>query len=156
MRKELPAGTRYGRLTVIQYDHSNKRTTFYKCQCDCGNVHVVDRQYLVNGKIKSCGCLRRYTKDTNVEQFLKYYNDGLNDTDIATLLNVTRSAICKYRHELGLLQNHAKRVSPKAIEMWLDMQPYRMIVDSESLYHDTEFLQSLLNKEIDDVVICEI
>lgn len=155
MRKELPAGTRYGRLTVIKYDHSSKKTTFYKCQCDCGNIHIVDRQYLVNGKVKSCGCLRQYTKDTRMEQFLKYYNDGLNDAAIAAQLNVTRSAVCKYRLDLGLLQNHAKRVSPKHVEMWLDMQPYRMVVDSESLYHDTEFLQRLLNKEISDVVVCE-
>lgn len=51
-------GKVYGHLTVIEKDHSNKNGWYWKCQCDCGNITVVDRHNLANGSIKSCGCSR--------------------------------------------------------------------------------------------------
>lgn len=30
----------------------------WKCICDCGNYTEVNRQYLIKGKTKSCGCLK--------------------------------------------------------------------------------------------------
>ena len=51
-------GNIYGHLTVIEKDHSNKNGWYWKCQCDCGNITVVNRRNLANGSIKSCGCSR--------------------------------------------------------------------------------------------------
>lgn len=61
-------GKRFGRLVVLEYSHflyngsdKAKRTGisyFWKCQCDCGNITYVNRQSLIIGRTRSCGCLR--------------------------------------------------------------------------------------------------
>lgn len=52
-------GERYGRLTVIALDHTNKRQKFWKCVCDCGNEKIVSSGNLRQGNVKSCGCLAK-------------------------------------------------------------------------------------------------
>lgn len=56
-------GRRFGRLTVITWDHyeyqgANKRH-YWKCLCDCGNTKVVKAENLYRGSTQSCGCLRK-------------------------------------------------------------------------------------------------
>jgi hypothetical protein len=73
MRKTLDViGKKFNRLFVlseaprIRFD----KRAFY-CLCDCGNKTIVNGSNLVNGHIKSCGCLRvdvlksAYTKHGN-------------------------------------------------------------------------------------------
>jgi hypothetical protein len=54
-------GKKFGLLTVIErvLDPKNNHKTIWLCQCDCGNIHYVERRYLINGHVNSCGCLRR-------------------------------------------------------------------------------------------------
>jgi hypothetical protein len=56
------AGQRFGMLVAI--DRSSKRVgktgimqSFWRCQCDCGNVHVINLSTLRSGSARSCGCL---------------------------------------------------------------------------------------------------
>lgn len=57
-------GNRYGRLTVIRYDHTDKRQgAYWLCACDCGCTSVVKGNRLRNGKTKSCGCLKREAQE---------------------------------------------------------------------------------------------
>lgn len=50
---------KFGRLTVIEYMESDKMgKANWKCICDCGNFTKVRSGDLMNGHIKSCGCLR--------------------------------------------------------------------------------------------------
>lgn len=51
-------GQRFGRLTVVSYDHSN-RDCYWNCKCDCGNTAIVRSAQLTRGKTRSCGCLQR-------------------------------------------------------------------------------------------------
>lgn len=51
-------GRQFGRLTVVEYAKSEKLKTWWRCQCACGAVVVTYRQALVQGRQKSCGCLR--------------------------------------------------------------------------------------------------
>lgn len=51
-------GQRFGRLTVIEYDHAEHDGAHWLCQCDCGNEKVVAGYLLRNGGAKSCGCLK--------------------------------------------------------------------------------------------------
>lgn len=52
-------GNRYGRLTVIRYDHTDKRQgAYWLCACDCGCTTVVKGNRLRTGKTKSCGCIK--------------------------------------------------------------------------------------------------
>ena len=48
-------GAKYARLTVLKFLPNSK----VECLCDCGNTHIVHRNHLRRGDIKSCGCLRK-------------------------------------------------------------------------------------------------
>lgn len=50
-------GTRFNKLVVVDYDHYENETRYWKCQCDCGNTCVVSSRHLQSKKtIGSCGC----------------------------------------------------------------------------------------------------
>lgn len=53
-------GSVFGRLTVIEYSHS-QHDRLWRCLCDCGNETIVRTNHLRLGRIKSCGCLRKDT-----------------------------------------------------------------------------------------------
>ena len=56
-----------GKLEVISYYGYTYASTrggekvrhFYNCQCECGNVHIIQRGPLKNNIVHSCGCGRR-------------------------------------------------------------------------------------------------
>lgn len=53
-------GLKFGRLSVIDvtFDTSGKRKRHkLVCQCDCGNIKNVEKSDLLNGRVRSCGCL---------------------------------------------------------------------------------------------------
>lgn len=53
-------GERYGRLTVIGFDHIDERhQAYWVCQCDCGSKVVVKAASLKSGNTSSCGCYKR-------------------------------------------------------------------------------------------------
>lgn len=53
-------GLRFNRLTVIEFAGTNeRRESFWKCKCDCGNETTVRSQSLKSGITKSCGCLQK-------------------------------------------------------------------------------------------------
>lgn len=52
------AGLRFGRLLVAEWVYSGANATFWRCQCDCGQVVVVKRCNLIAGNTRSCGCIR--------------------------------------------------------------------------------------------------
>lgn len=58
-------GKRYGKLVVLYRVEPPKTITtkkpksFWKCQCDCGNLCVVSIDRLNNGSTQSCGCISR-------------------------------------------------------------------------------------------------
>ena len=48
-------GQRFGRLTVIRYDHTTEKgNACWRCRCDCGNETIVRRQNLQSGLTQSC------------------------------------------------------------------------------------------------------
>lgn len=52
-------GKKFGKLTVINKTGLRKdRNIIWECKCDCGNTHYVTSTLLINGKVKSCGCLK--------------------------------------------------------------------------------------------------
>lgn len=66
LRRELATkdltGKIYGKLTVVekqgyQYQNTKDRAVVWKCQCECGGIHLVKTSLLQNGHVKSCGCL---------------------------------------------------------------------------------------------------
>ena len=54
-------GKTFGRLTVLEKMYTKKgRGAYYKCQCSCGNIAIVQGTMLRSGNSRSCGC---YNKD---------------------------------------------------------------------------------------------
>ena len=63
------SGSRYGRLVVLKYDHTDKEgRACWQCLCDCGNVVVVSGKSLRTGNTKSCGC---YNIEKSTERIVK-------------------------------------------------------------------------------------
>lgn len=61
------AGSRFGKLTVVEFSHRKKvaggTVIFWRCVCDCGKESVVRSVELSSGGTKSCGCLRLNSGD---------------------------------------------------------------------------------------------
>lgn len=53
----VPAGTRFGRLTVLA--DRPQGTTDVECRCDCGTVTAKRIYFLFSGRTTSCGCAHR-------------------------------------------------------------------------------------------------
>lgn len=68
MKKANLIGRKYGRLTVMEFSHSNKGA-IWKCRCECGNMTYAKTAALKNGHKKSCGCL---CDETRVEVSTKH------------------------------------------------------------------------------------
>ena len=66
-------GQKFGKLTVLYRTNRKNRTYFWKCKCDCGAICEKEAQYLLNGDIKSCGCLRS-EGENQIASLLKNHN----------------------------------------------------------------------------------
>lgn len=75
-------GKRYGRLTVIEKTgkKAHGKENVYLCKCDCGNTVEVRSGLLSQGRKKSCGCLYRDTRISNMDRLnkAKKYVDGVH------------------------------------------------------------------------------
>ena len=61
------SGMKFGRLTAIERTDNLGKKTMWKCKCDCGNMHVAPAGDLKNGKVLSCGCLKRELEVNQIE-----------------------------------------------------------------------------------------
>ena len=50
-------GLKYEMLTVIQYAGTIRGKVSWLCECECGNLSIVQSDHLQSGHTKSCGCL---------------------------------------------------------------------------------------------------
>ena len=55
-RKRDLAGATFGRLTVIGRAEPRR---FWLCKCACGTLKNIRHDHLVDGRVRSCGCLGR-------------------------------------------------------------------------------------------------
>lgn len=59
-------GCKFNKLTVIERAQNyispkGKPRTMLKCECECGNVIVVEKYHVTSGITQSCGCLQKET-----------------------------------------------------------------------------------------------
>lgn len=60
-------GKKFFMLRVVGFSHrDSKYKAYWKCQCDCGNMHISQGHHLSSGKVKSCGCLRNRKKHEGI------------------------------------------------------------------------------------------
>lgn len=64
-------GQRFGRLTVIRYDHTENGYAFWLCRCDCGNETLARSSCLKSNYKKSCGCLKTELMQEKAENMRK-------------------------------------------------------------------------------------
>lgn len=65
--RENLQGQKFGRLTVIRYDHTNNNgVAVWECQCDCGRKKLVMAASLKSGNTKSCGCIHSEKASANL------------------------------------------------------------------------------------------
>ncbi len=50
-------GKQFGRLKVIGKLPSRNKKSYWLCQCECGREHMASGNSLIQGLVKSCGCL---------------------------------------------------------------------------------------------------
>lgn len=65
---------RFGKLIVLEEtrERQNGRVV-WRCQCDCGNIILTSSKCLINGKTKSCGCIKSQG-ETIIAQMLRNLN----------------------------------------------------------------------------------
>ena len=57
-KSEDLTGQRFGRLVVVELWDNGRRGARWICRCDCGGWSITSGWNLVNGRARSCGCLR--------------------------------------------------------------------------------------------------
>ena len=67
-------GQRFGRLIVLEFEKTEKTQSFWKCQCDCGEVIVTRRGALMSGDNVSCGCYNRDKQTTHGMEGTRIYH----------------------------------------------------------------------------------
>lgn len=58
-KRKIKIGMTFGRLTVLEQAGYAGRKVRWRCQCECGEVHVTTASLLLRGDTASCGCLRK-------------------------------------------------------------------------------------------------
>lgn len=59
MKKSIPIGTVFGKLTVVKHLGAINYNNMYLCKCECGNSREVKLTYLITEskrKVRHCGC----------------------------------------------------------------------------------------------------
>ena len=72
-------GKRFGKIVVLEYLGRKHHASYWKCQCDCGNIVKCYYGNLVKGTTTSCGCLRSYyaqrTRNCHGESTSRLYDE---------------------------------------------------------------------------------
>ena len=63
-------GVKFGRLTVVGYEHGGKYGWKWVCRCDCGVEKSYIPNKLIKGSTKSCGCGKVENCRINTEKYL--------------------------------------------------------------------------------------
>mgnify|MGYP006350201539 CR=1 FL=1 len=69
--KEMYINKQFGYLTIIDVVRLPNGRVGFKCECVCGNQKDVDKNRLLGGHTKSCGC---YRKENGMRQ-VQWYKD---------------------------------------------------------------------------------
>jgi len=64
---ECLVGQTYGRLTILEELPGVKgKMRMVKCACECGNITIVRKAHIKNGRTRSCGCYRRQREENMI------------------------------------------------------------------------------------------
>lgn len=165
-------GKRFGKLVVVSQEKSKNGKTYWLCQCDCGNLKIVQGAHLTGEKIKSCGCLQNeiFIKNHTKENLLGQIFGEL--TVIAPAENKNNSVrwLCKcsceneiivYAHKLksGETKSCGCKTHIRTGKTYKDTNGYirmympehhRTIGDSGCIYEHIYIAEQILGRELID------
>jgi len=110
MSKNQIIGKRFGRLVVVRQDKvvnaSGWRKRYYfLCKCDCGNIKSIQKDALVYGTTRSCGCLQKELieaqKQKSLSRYQQYIGKKFARLTVIDVLLKNRRKYFKCRCECG-------------------------------------------------------
>lgn len=127
-------GRHFGRLVVTcEMPPEKKAGRMWRCLCDCGNEVAVSSTSLINGYVRSCGCLRRESIASKAQDGAKAaHTKEANEKRSMTVFGkpgseARKSLGIKLRNELersGVIKDHAN-IAIIAAESPSANNPYR-------------------------------
>ncbi|WP_282798788.1 hypothetical protein [Lactococcus lactis] len=104
MRGRDITGQTFDRLTALEpTDKRSSGYTVWLCQCECGNKKLASVNHLLQGNVKSCGCLVKEKQWTPEEiKQLRHLAQFTGDEEIARRLGRTTDSIRGQRNTLGI------------------------------------------------------
>jgi hypothetical protein len=95
--KKIEVGDRFGRLTILNFLGSDEKSNLcFLCKCECGKEKSVARSYLLNGRVKSCGCLKldttRKTGKNTIQYAIKANLTGIEELSGEILSHIKYNA----------------------------------------------------------------
>lgn len=94
--KKVSIGDVYGELTTIKELESRLNNEIaWLCRCSCGNETTATRGQLLNGRKKSCGCLRKKSPDNTIDMVGKKFGKLLVVERAGRTINDNANWLCK-------------------------------------------------------------
>lgn len=92
------AGFKYGRVTAVSYvGVSEDRRALWMCSCECGRTFITRGKDLRQGKVRSCGCMRR--EHCGERMTALNTTHGLRDTRLYKVWNSMKRRVINPRHK---------------------------------------------------------
>jgi hypothetical protein len=161
-------GQKYGHLTFLCFEKREKRNTYWRLQCDCGNTVVYKSGKVIDGENISCGCIRwkdysgqKYGKLTFVERAKESGNSrwklvcDCGREILAKSDNVigggTRSCGCSRRQGevtfiSNILSNYARRAPQRGLVFTLTHERFVELITQPCFYCGEENSNTWTNK----------
>ena len=143
---KIPIGTKFGKLTVIedlgmrqQIEGHNRR--WYKCRCDCGNIHEVMANALKQGQIISCGKCMVSKGEYLIQQLLDKNNIIYNYN--CSLPDLIKETGKKLRFDFILYDNNGN--ISRIIEF--DGRQHKYGPDTNYWGHTTDTLETIKERD---------
>ena len=119
MRSVDLTGQKFGRLTVVRFDHKENGRKYYLCQCDCGNFKIVSNHSLKSGNTKSCGCLHK-------EILIQRNKDNrIHHPENERLLRIWRAMLHRCYKETDEHYDHYGGRGIKVCDDWHDFETFQ-------------------------------
>lgn len=107
-------GKVFERLTVVErFIYEDRKGTYWKCQCECGNEKIILGSNLTSGKTKSCGCYRKdKLKELKLENLIGQEFGRLKVIALDYYNEISRQyywkCVCKCGGEVSVYGGHLK------------------------------------------------
>lgn len=82
------AGRKFNRLTFMKFAYRRNDKYYWECKCDCGNLKIVRSDSVIEGKVKSCGCLNVEVRKRKAELLMEETRKQLYKGTRVTLLGM--------------------------------------------------------------------